>query len=608
MGRHFREIEPMCRAVRFLQTVVFCAAVLMVAGICVRNLQAQDARPIPAPSVAPRGIPQDWSNRHVIYTRNGSFEDMVKVRDDPRFINSVRRWNMQEHTNQAKEAGATGLIKKKNSKVDWSVSLGHFAGMAIGETPAKYTFDPTAPPSCGDFVVFTIDAGTHVAVGTQANLVGITNLYSGSPAGACGARPTFLFSYAIGSNGSGLSPVLSLDGTEVAWVETPLVSGNAILHVTTWAAGQGSNATVNSAAIGIGSSDIALDYTNPTVSSASCPATTSSRNTNSDLYVDYANDAGYIGANNGILYHIAGIFGGTPTVDFCVSTSSASGLLGAAVYDSSTSQVFISDPQYLYSYTVGASSFTLPVSYQYGSTSASNTVTSGPLLDSFNGFVYMFSAEDAATGHTSMTQLPTSMASNVVVPLGPATSSTYPVLFNGAFDNNYLTNGPAVSGSTLYTCGTDSTNTAAQDLFAIGFHVGTGVAEFNLVMKANANVNPGGENGICSPITEFYDGTTDRIFVGMGDPNYANDGFGANVVTMWDVTHQLTSSSATPTAVSAADYFGGTTGFPIDNNASGTVQAESIYFSTLAPIPSSDTFRCFADHFCAVKLTQSALQ
>jgi hypothetical protein len=597
-------------ALRCLQTIAFCAAaVLMVVGICLGNLQAQDARPIPAPSVAPRGIPEDWSNRHVIYTRNGSFEDMVKVRDDPRFINSVRLYNMRAHPNQTKQAGATDLFKKKNSKVDWSVSLGHFAGMAIGETPAKYTFDPIAPPSCSDFVVFTINVPSgNVAAASQGNLVGITNLYSGSTGDLCGTRPTFLFSYAIGSAGSGLSPVLSLDGSKVAWVETPL-GGNAILHVTTWVAGQGSNATVESVPVGTGgSSDVALDYTNPLVST-SCAVTKSTTNTNSDLYLDYANDAGYIGADNGILYHISGVFSGTPTVDFCIANPNAPSLLGAAVYDAVNSEVYISDPTTLYAYSVGSSSFTSAGSYQYGATGS--TVTSGPLLDSLNGFVYMFSAEDAEqpTAHTSMTQLPASMASPLVVQLGPANTSTDKVLFNGTFDNNYLTNGPAVPGSTLYTCGTDSTNKAAQDLYAIGFHSGTGVAMSTPVMTANRNVNTLDKTGTCSPITEFYDGTTDRIFVGMGDPDYqANGDDGADIVTMWDVTTQLTDPTATPTAMSAANYLGGTTGFAIDNNAIGTPQAESIYFSTLAPIPSGDTFRCFADHFCAVKLTQSLLQ
>jgi hypothetical protein len=591
-------------ALRCLQTIAFCAAApLMVVGICLGNLQAQDARPIPAPSVAPRGIPEDWSNRHVIYTRNGSFEDMVKVRDDPRFINSVRLQKMREHRSQAKLTGTTGTPRSKHSKVDWAVSLGHFAGMAIGETPAKYTFDPDAPPTCthltavpptiGDFVVFTINVpdATHVVAGTQGNLVGITNLYSGSdPTGICGTHPTFLFSYAIGSTGSGLSPVLSLDGSQVAWIEN---ANPAILHVTTWVAGQGTNATVKSVAVGNGSSDIALDYTSAAATGCAVPST----NTNSDLYVDYANDVGYIGADNGILYHIKGVFSGTPTVDFCVSALGAA--LGSPVYDSESGQVFVSDPQNLYAYTVGTSSFTTPLSYPYGN--ASSILTSGPMLDGFDGYVYMFSADDSeAIPKTSMTQLPIGLGSAAVVPLGLASTSTYPILYLGTFDNNYLNNGPTGS-STIYTCGADPTNLSAQDLYAIGFSGGP--TSPSVVMSANPNINVTHDNGICSPITEFYDGTTDRIFVGMGDVGAAD---GADIVTMWNVTSQLNDTS-TYMAISNNDYFGGTTGFAIDN-ASGMDQAESIYFSTLTADPTSGTVPCFASHFCAVKLTQSVLK
>src|SRR3979411_3032443 len=70
-------------------------------------------------------------------------------------------------------------------------------------------------------------------------------------------------------------------------------------------------------------------------------------------------------------------------------------------------------------------------------------------------------------------------------------------------------------------------------------------------MSFNKNVNPGGNNGLCSPITAFYDGTNDRIFVGMGQAGAAT---GANVVTMWNVNTQLTNTSGprgaipTPTA------------------------------------------------------------
>jgi hypothetical protein len=613
----------MGRCLRFVQPIVFCAGtLLLLAGTCVRNLNAQDARPIPAPFMPHPGIPEDWSTRHVIYTRNGSFEDMVKVRDDPRFLNSLlRQQRASTRLNEARssEAGLdeepAGDDKHKNrrSKRDWAVSLGPpntsgSGGMAIGESPAKYTFNPSEPPSCSDFVVYTIQSDPKV--GSQANLVGLTNLYSGNPAGICGTAPTWLFSYAIGSGPSELSPVISLDGTKVAWLENSLDgTGDAILHITTYVALQGTSAT-NPVAIGSGgSSDIALDYTNlPSLSG--CTASPST-NTDSDLYVDYPSDTGYIGADNGNLYHISGVFtSSNPTVDFCTTVNAfPEGFMSGAVYDELMGEVFVSDSQTLYAYTVGPTSYTLAASYTYAPNG--QNPGPGPMLDAFNNLIYMFNAD--TLDETSMTQLPTSLnfLSAVFVPLGPPNTNYFPVLFYGAFDNNYLTYGPAYGtnpASTIYSCGTDTTNTAAQDLFAIGFNPSTGLALTTPVMSANTNVNPGGEQGLCSPITEFYDGVTDRIFVGMGDgANGPPDG--ANAVTMWNVNTQLTDPNTLP-AASASPYLGGTTGFSIDNNATGVAQAESIYFSTVYPDGSGkgSINTCGHNDFCAVKLTQSGLK
>ena len=59
----------------------------------------------------------------------------------------------------------------------------------------------------------------------QGNLVGITELYSGtSPTGYCGTAPTVLFSYYVGTGTAATSPSLSEDGTKVAYVES--VSGD----------------------------------------------------------------------------------------------------------------------------------------------------------------------------------------------------------------------------------------------------------------------------------------------------------------------------------------------------------------------------------------------
>jgi hypothetical protein len=594
---------------------------------------AQDA---PAPdSPAHIGIPEDWSTHRVLYTRNGSVEDMMRVRNDPRFLVSFLLHNGREHAGQyAPSAGlavdrpmagtdddqadqqrgqAVGLIGNPNfkkAKVDWAMSLGASFGMAIGESPAKFTFNPSATPTCtvgstpGDFVVFSLKAAP--TVGGQGNLVALTNLYSGtSPTGFCGTAPTWLFSYAIGTGGSLLSPVLSLDGTQVAWIENTSAN-HAVFHVSKWKLGDGTDAT-HSVAMPTGaactastSCDVAIDYTSAAASG--CTASTNI-NTNSEIYVDYSSHTAFVGADNGILYHFKNVFNGTPAVDFCIAVNTSAGIaLSGGVYDSLLNPpvFFIADSKKLYAYTVGATSFTLKTSYTYGN----GTLTGpGPILDAFNNFIYTFSANDLAT-HTSVTQLSTALAAPSVAALGPASTNSWAVLFYGAFDNNYFTLGPANTKSTLYSCGTDPTTTNAQDLYAINFNSSTGVMNTAPVMGANKNVNPGGKNGTCSPITEFFDGTTDRIFVGIGQHSATT---GGNVVTMWDVTTQLTNASTTPTATATA-YLGGSSGLVADNSANtGTYpQAASVYFTTLATSGTSTT--CGANNYCAVKLTQSGLK
>jgi hypothetical protein len=615
------------------RTVLGLATLLLLAPA----LPAQES-PEEVPMAYPHiGLPQDWSTQRVIYTRNGSVEDMMRVRSDPRFLNSFLLHNMREtstqngtaqidsaETSQAMTDGGDLLPLRSgrltvplrprttNTKIDWAVSLGPLFGMAIGESPAKYSFNPSAAPTCtvgavvGDYIVLSLKAAPKV--GSQANLVGITNLYSGSnPTGYCGSTPTFLFSYAIGTGGSLLSPVISLDGKKIAWIENSSAN-RAILHVTTWAANQGTNATTGAVAIGscptVGSCDFAIDYTNSAYTG--CTASPNI-NTNSEIYVDYGSDSAYLGADNGILYHIKTIFTGAPTFDYCIPVNASAGTaLSGAVYDPlmSPAEVFIADSKKLYAFTFNAG-FTLKATYTYG---AGTLTGPGPVLDAFNNFIYAFSAKDVATPtpHTSVTQVPTSLAagSGVAVPLGPASTNAYPILFYGAFDNNYFTFGPKNAKSTLYSCGTDATTTTAQDLFAVNFNTTTGIVNTTPVMSADKNVDPGSLNGTCSPITEFYDGTTDRIFVGMGQHSATT---GANVVQMWNVTTQLNNPADT-FAAQATGYLGGASGLVVDNAANtGTYpQAASVYFSTLATSASSTI--CGANNYCAVKLTQSALK
>jgi hypothetical protein len=623
MGRVVRSAQFIVSQIVVSQVILLlCAAMFLLAT---GTMRAQDTVPRSTPSSQDIrqdtgqeiGGPQDWSNRHVIYTRNGSAEDMLKVRDDPRFQSSVIQRYLREHGTGFSESGfresglealppwdpiaydpASVLINQR-PKRDWSVSLGPTAGMAIGESPAVHTASYTSP-SCSDFIVYTINATPSAA---QANLIGFTNLYTdGAGTGYCSGLtgPSVLFAYDIGSGASPLSPVLSLDGTRVAWIENRTATAS-YLHITIWVANQGESATFPKTPVGsfvngvcnpIGTScDEAIEYTNATYSG--CPTAYVAGNGHSDLYVDYNTDTAFISANNGLLYHISNIFSTTitPSIDFCVPVNTSfettpSSAMSGPVYDSVNNEVYITDSEKIYAYnviTAAPAGFTLAASYTYGNSGSNYNYQTGPgpVVDVFNGYVYVFSTYDAA-GETSVTQLPTSLATAAPVELGPKSTNVNPLLFYGTFDNNYFTYGPESALSTLYSCGTDSTTKTAQDLFSISFNASTGVVNSTPAMSYNTHVNPGGNAGLCSPLTEFYDGTNDRLFVGVGEAGATT---GSNVVTMWNINNQLTNTSGPggtlPTyTAEATGYEGGTSSMAADNNASGTAQAENIYFST----------------------------
>jgi hypothetical protein len=100
--------------------------------------------------------------------------------------------------------------------------------------PAKFGFNPDATvtsANCAtDYVVYGLNAAGSA---TQANLVGIKNLYSGT-GGLCGSTPTVNWAY-DGTNVSGgkilTSTVISMDGTQIAYVES--AGSSSVFHVLT---------------------------------------------------------------------------------------------------------------------------------------------------------------------------------------------------------------------------------------------------------------------------------------------------------------------------------------------------------------------------------------
>jgi hypothetical protein len=580
-------------------SLVLICLILMLLSVA-KPLMAQESRE------GHVGIPIDWSTRHILFTNGASPEAAAAAGRDPR---SWINWS-QRSSHLFPKHPRLGPVPtkppKKHIRMDWAMSLGPTYGMPIGESPAKYSFNANGSYSCtNDFIVYTIGATPGSG---QANVVAFNNLYTGTASSSCPfgpqkppttdyTQPTFLWSYEVGTAPSYLSPTLSLDGTKVAFVEN---ANPPVLDVLTWVAGQGTDATHPVAPGTGGSSVVRLSYANSGLTGCSTASTT---NSNSSPYVDYSNDALYVGADNGVLYKITGIFKGTPTVKYCV-TVNANKLLTSPVYDEGSNQVFVSDGFSVYSFTPGATGFTADGSITVAGTASADPIVLSPIVDVSNGFVYVFSASDPTGTYSSVSQMNTALTSQVTADIGLASTGTDQFVLDGDFDNAYFTLGPKAGAGTLYGCGTQANSATKPSLYALSFSSPNGLMNSTPAMSDNRNIN-GASNpaGTCSPLLDFFDGTTDRLFVGAG--NFSNS-TGANLVTEWNVNTRIPSNTTTPNNT-ATNEWGGTSAFSVDN-VSTTYQGTSIYFGTLQPPPSGNTTPCGAGNYCAVKLTQSALQ
>jgi len=557
-------------------------------------------------------VVHDWSNHHVVFTNGGNPEVVAAAQRNPRSLNNWLYRNAGllglGRTQQAadetfldgrgRETGdvpfgvARPKTRNRHSKIDWAMPLGPIGGLPLAEAPAKFTFDINKPPDCAnDFVVYTITLNETLGAGAgkQANLIAFNNLYSGPGTSLCNrTTPTVMWSYAVGTGGSDLSPSLSLDGKKVVFIEA---GSRALLHVVTWAtgAGQGTDATTGAVVPNGASSATTLDYTN--VTTAGCAANPAT-DPNGSPFVDYNSDAVYLTAGNGVLYHVKSVFTGTPTLDYCV-TVAAGAQLTSPVYDSISNKVFVSDGRSVYAYTPGATSFTAAGSIQISATN--RAIILSPMVDSTNGVLYVFSNNNNASTNAIVSQLPLSLASHTDAPIGPKITSSF--IWVGDFDNAYF-NSP--STGSLYACGTQTGLGSRPALYTISFNA-AGAMNTTPAMSNDVNIDGAGNPaGICSPLTSFFDGTNDRLFAGVGAFGATS---GANLMTMWNVSARITSNATTPVAT-ATNELGGTTGITIDNN-SASPQAASIYFGTLAAGAASP---CGANLYCAVKLTQSGLQ
>ncbi len=424
--------------------------------------------------------------------------------------------------------------------------------MASGNFPAKYNFDlPGETPTCTDFVVYGLNAAG--VTGGQPNLVGLTNLYSGTAdgSGSCNGnagafrdiygKQVYAATVKFAFNGSTLSPggaitnsvVMSEDGMKIAYVESNgLVSA---LHVV--ATTPGTN--------GPGAIESFTQYGNVIAPAAVSPASISTvpssgawtaADSYSSVWVDYQDDVAFVGTDDGSLHQIQNIFCTTAS---CIASPVAPteittggwpvALAGAGPLTSPVED--FNDVIYV----AGANSGLLYAVTSTGKVSTSNqsfmpnSIVDGPMLDiDGNGItqaLYWFSnSHSAATNPT--VQQPQFVQTNSAL----TTINNYSLLLNGTqawggtavavhsgtFDDAFYNN----RNGNMWACGwwQDSIypgnlpNTLSIIRFGINGTTVTPDTSDVYAQMSPEYVNPPNLK-TCSPLTEVLDSAgADHIF------------------------------------------------------------------------------------------------
>jgi hypothetical protein len=576
------------------------------------------------------GYPHDWSSRHLLMPGMRAEDVLAAGAREPRYVyNMVMRQVAEGKSRRLPMRPPLRPIPRPTTKIDWAVSLEN-GYVPQNQFPAKYQFDVVAENCNSDYIVF----GLTVNSGTQANLVGINNLYTGATPQCNSGSPWVAFAYNTVTQTNGqikTSPALSADGTKVAFVES--TPGGSYFHVLVL---PNPIPTPPSQSGSVLTPQTPTSCATPTT--AGCMTTltiqTSATDSNSSPWVDYGTDTAYVGADNGVLYKITPVFGGgAPALvndasnwPVAVSTNKYNTILTAPVVDDTAGLIFLGDGEgYLYSVKLASPAKTYAaqqtIGWAYdGSTDGSGDAGTGVVdppiavtdpANSATDQVFAFTGCSIVEGiGGAVTQLAAnfttgSASATNTVDLGSATGKgdcTGKNVHSGAFDNAFWLNG-STSGH-MITCGFVQSGGVPSYpqmyFFPFASHVitSTGKSTFQI------NTTKGDE---CSPLTEFYNGITDRLFFGVGS---TSDGFLESSTITTSLTTPTCTGAPTSSCVTSPSVLGGTSGIVIDNQLSNG--GTNIYFSTMAD-GSVNGQKCnvsggAANPYCAVKLTQSALQ
>jgi hypothetical protein len=379
-------------------------------------------------------------------------------------------------------------------------------GVAPNSYPALYSsalgtnFD-TGVESCSDFVVYP--AGV-LGSGTQATVIAYTGLYLG---GNCSSATGPAVSWAYNTGGvSTLSPTPSLDGTQVAYIQS--TGGVASLVILTPEVNQGGSFGAPNAPTLVSNASY-RGCTAPCYTTI--PFSNSANDTNSSPFYDYASataDTLWVGDDNGYLHEFTGVFLGTPaenTTHWPVNVDAGYKLTGP-VYDPTSTFVFVGDSKGVLS---SVSMDSTPVLTQTPALSASGSlgIVDAPMVDELTSGpkVYAFVGDDGTTNcgfgsspcawayqfSTALEGEERAEVSSFLV----GGAATLPI-FAGAFDNLHYDIASGTGGN-LYVCGVGVVGLGAgSELYEIPMSGTFGSATTHTRAL-------GAATEVCSPVTEF---------------------------------------------------------------------------------------------------------
>jgi hypothetical protein len=481
--------------------------------------------------------------------------------------------------------GASGLA------LDWTM-LPTIAAVGNADVfPAKYSSSGTSGASCSDYVVYPTGVAGSATV---SSIVAYTNLYTGCTTDA--NVPDVLAAVNLDAGTVVTSPVLSLDGTQVAFVAT--IGTTASLVVMNLPASPTGVANTQ-----ITSKSATTNASSPCTACADWAAfNPANADTTSSPYYDYAANVIYVGDAKGVLHKFQNVFhsysGGTNTTE--VNEVSSGGFpatvlandpLSSPVYDSGTSKlVFVGIDTMNSGIASVSSTGTVVKSVQLNK--ANTTHSFDVIVDSSAELVYVFTAHGNGATHdtANVALLPAAFtnataASFAYLGTGGAAGLDSQIMYIGGFDNGYYTSGtPTAPSGNLYVCA-DSINASTASVAPTLFRVAISSGAFGTVSTGPV-LGGTGTLGNCSPTEEFYNGTSDLIFVSQQGTNITaapiSCSSGTGCLMSFDVSNATqTFSTTAPTTANTALETSGTTGIIIDNSASSPTGSANIYFSTL---------------------------